>query len=86
MDEESRAAEAAAVRNEMSGGMASAIVQSGSIGTVHVGGAPPPDPFLWLPVRETDPVALGGALRRHVRPPGPRRRTDGAERAGRRHR
>ncbi|MFJ8649053.1 hypothetical protein ACIRNI_23395 [Streptomyces sp. NPDC093546] len=59
MDEESRAAEVPVVRNEVSGGTASAIVQSGSIGTVHVGAAAPPDPFLWLPVRETDPVALG---------------------------
>ncbi|MEU7279286.1 hypothetical protein AB0A69_10985 [Streptomyces sp. NPDC045431] len=60
MDEETRAAEVAAVRNQVSGGEFSAVVQSGSIGAVHVGAASPPDPFLWLPVRETDPVALGG--------------------------
>ncbi|WP_052411102.1 sel1 repeat family protein [Streptomyces sp. NRRL S-118] len=53
---------AAAVRadNDVSGGVfLGPVVQTGTLGSVRFGPPAPPDPAVWLPVSETDPVVLG---------------------------
>ncbi|MFI6107349.1 tetratricopeptide repeat protein [Streptomyces sp. NPDC051310] len=56
------AARQAAVRadNDVTGGVfLGPVVQTGTLGTVHFGPPAPPDPAVWMPVPETDPVVLG---------------------------
>ncbi|WP_228978694.1 tetratricopeptide repeat protein [Streptomyces sp. DH12] len=47
------------VRNTVSGGAATTVVQAGTIGALHYGPPPAPDPAVWLDAATADPLALG---------------------------
>ncbi|MFJ3162064.1 hypothetical protein [Streptomyces kanasensis] len=47
------------VRNTVSGGTAATVIQAGTIGALHYGPPPAPDPAVWLDAATADPLALG---------------------------